>query len=206
MVRARARAARPRQCERGPSRVSAEAAPEATAGTSHHSRTPHHRAQLALRDAEGHLRRSALKLAGYLALAYLVLNLIPSLKQALHSLEHVSWEWVVGAIALEVLSESGFVMAWQTIVDPDHVLQAEDRGRHMDERVAWAQLGGGLLLPGGSYGGLGVGAWLMHRFGMPSKVVAEREFNLSFLNTTIDALAVIVFGVGLAVGIFAGED
>jgi uncharacterized membrane protein YbhN (UPF0104 family) len=185
--------------------VSGDRASEATPGKSGHRLAPHHRAQLALRDAEGHLKRSALKLAGYLALAYLVLKLIPSLKQALHSLEHVSWEWVVGAIALEVLSESGFVMAWKTIVDPDHILEAEDRGRHMDERVAWAQLGGGLLLPGGSYGGLGVGAWLMHRFGMPPKVVAEREFNLSFLNTTIDALAVIVFGVGLAVGIFAGE-
>jgi uncharacterized membrane protein YbhN (UPF0104 family) len=186
--------------------VSGEGAPAATAGTSQQRRSPHHRAQLALRDAEGHLKRSALKLAGYLALAYLVLKLIPSLKQALHSLEHVSWEWVVGAIALEVLSESGFVMAWRTIVDPDRVLEAEDRGRHMDERVAWAQLGGGLLLPGGSYGALGVGAWLLHRFGMPSKVVAEREFNLSFLNTTIDALAVIVFGLGLAVGIFTGEN
>jgi hypothetical protein len=40
---------------------------------------------------------------------------------------------------------------------------------------------------------------------MPNKLIAEREFNLSFLNTAVDALALIVVGVGLAVGIFAGE-
>ena len=65
--------------------------------------------------------------------------------------------------------------------------------------------GGGLLLPGGSWGGMGVGALILHRFGMPTKLIAERQFNLSFLNTAVDALALVVFGVGLATGIFAGE-
>ena len=46
---------------------------------------------------------------------------------------------------------------------------------------------------------------ILHRLGVPTKLIAEREFNLSFLNTAVDALALIVFGVGLATGIFAGE-
>jgi uncharacterized membrane protein YbhN (UPF0104 family) len=41
---------------------------------------------------------------------------------------------------------------------------------------------------------------------MPTKVIAEREFNLSFLNTGVDAIALVVFGIGLATGILAGED
>jgi hypothetical protein len=52
---------------------------------------------------------------------------------------------------------------------------------------------------------MGVGALILHRFGVPSKLIAEREFNLSFLNTAVDALALIVFGVGLATSILAGE-
>jgi uncharacterized membrane protein YbhN (UPF0104 family) len=160
----------------------------------------------ALSDVKNHLGTSALKLVGYLVVAYLVLRLIPTLNQALTSLKHVSWAWVVGAIALEVLSETGFVVAWRRIVDPDKVLQRDGRGWRMDQRVAWAQLGGGLLVPGGSLGGMGVGGWILHRFGMATKVIAEREFNLSFLNTAVDALALVVFGVGLATGIFAGED
>jgi uncharacterized membrane protein YbhN (UPF0104 family) len=39
---------------------------------------------------------------------------------------------------------------------------------------------------------------------MPAKTIAERQFNLSFLNTAVDALALIVFGVGLALGVFPG--
>ena len=159
----------------------------------------------ALSDAKAHLRKSALKLVGYLVAAYLVLRLVPTLEQALRSLQHVKWEWVVGATALEVLSETGFVVSWRAIVDPDRLLEQDGRGRRMDQRVAWAQLGGGLLVPGGSLGRMGVGGWILHRFGMPTKRIAEREFNLSFLNTTVDALALIIFGLALATGIFAGE-
>ncbi len=164
-----------------------------------------HDERRALSDAKRHLQRSALKLAGCLMVAYVVLKLIPDLKQALRSLEHVSWEWALGAVALEVLSELGFVVAWGAIIDPQKLLDRDGRGRRMDDDVAWAQLGGGLLLPGGSWGGAGLGAWILYRFGMPTKLIAEREFNLSFLNTAVDALALIVFGVGLATGIFAGE-
>jgi uncharacterized membrane protein YbhN (UPF0104 family) len=164
-----------------------------------------HHARRALSDAKRRVQRSTLKLAGYLVVAYLVLKLIPTLKQALHSLEHVSWEWALGAVALEVLSELGFVVAWSAIVDPQDVLGRDGHGRRTDGDVAWAQLGGGLLIPGGAWGGVGVGAWILHRFGMPTKVIAEREFNLSFLNTAVDALALVVFGVGLATRIFAGE-
>jgi uncharacterized membrane protein YbhN (UPF0104 family) len=165
-----------------------------------------HQTRLALSDVKGHLRKSALKLVGFVVAAYLVLKLIPTLNQALTSLKTVSWEWVVGAIALEILSETGFVVAWRRIVDPDKVLQRDGRGWRMDQRVAWAQLGGGLVVPGGTLGGMGVGGWILHRFGMPTKLIAERQFNLSFLNTGVSMLALVVFGVGLAAGIFSGED
>jgi uncharacterized membrane protein YbhN (UPF0104 family) len=159
----------------------------------------------ALSDARSHLRRKSLKLLGWLVVGYLVLKLFPGLKRALHSLEHVGWEWVAGAIALEVLSEFGFVLSWRSIVDPENLLERDGRGTRTATRAAWAQLGGGMLVPGGSIASIGVGAWILHRFGMPSKTIAERQFNLSFLNTAIDALALVVFGAGLAAGIFAGE-
>jgi uncharacterized membrane protein YbhN (UPF0104 family) len=187
-------------------RAIGDGAVEPALDTSQSAPAEGHRARRALRDARYHLQRSTLRLAGYLALAYLVLKLVPSLEQALHSLGHVSWEWVVSAIALEVLSESGFVVAWRAIVDPERLLEGEGRGRGMDQRVAWAQLGGGLLLPGGSLGGMGVGSWILYRFGMPTKLIAERQFNLGFLNTTVAVTALIVCGVGLATGLFIGES
>jgi uncharacterized membrane protein YbhN (UPF0104 family) len=158
-----------------------------------------------LAEVKSHLKGRALRLLGFLLVVYAVLKLIPALEQALHTLENASWEWVLALLAVEVLSEAGFVFAWGAIVDPQNVLAGDGRGRRMDEHVAWAQLGGGLLLPGGSWGGAGLGGVILHRFGMPTKVIAERQLNLSFLNTGIDACALVVFGLGLATGIFAGE-
>jgi uncharacterized membrane protein YbhN (UPF0104 family) len=45
----------------------------------------------------------------------------------------------------------------------------------------------------------------LHRFGLPLERVAEREFNLSFLNTSIDALALVFFGILLGLGIASGK-
>jgi hypothetical protein len=140
---------------------------------------------------------------GFVVVVYVVLKFIPALEEALHAIEHASWEWVIGLLAIEVLSETGFVFAWSRVVDPDNVLAGSGRG--MDEHVAWAQLGGGLLLPGGAWGAMGLGGVILHRFGMPTKLIAERQLNLSFLNTSIDALAIVVFGLGLATGILTGE-
>jgi uncharacterized membrane protein YbhN (UPF0104 family) len=164
-----------------------------------------HHTRRALSNAKRHLLSSAVKLAGYLAVAYVVLKLIPALKQALSSLEHVSWVWLLGAVALEVISELGFVTAWRAIIDPQKLLAGDGHGRGTDDDVAWTQLAGGLLLPGGAWGGVGVGAFILHRFGMPHKLIAEREFNLSFLNTAVDAVVLIALGVVLAIGIIAGE-
>jgi len=172
------------------------------------SARPAHRDHLrhALEQVKPHLKRRALEFVGFLLVVYAVLKLIPALEEALHAIEQASWEWVLALLAIEVVSEAGFVFAWSRIVDPDNVLASGGGGRRMDEHVAWAQLGGGLLLPGGSWGGMGLGGVILHRFGMPTKVIAERQLNLSFLNTGIDALAIVVFGLGLATGILTGED
>src|SRR5256885_415684 len=106
-----------------------------------------HRSWRALGHARHYLQRSALRLAGYLVVAYVVLKLIPSLEQALRSLADARWELVLAALALETLSEVGFVLSWQAIVDPDDLLSREGRGQRTDTRVAWAQLGGGTLVP-----------------------------------------------------------
>ena len=160
----------------------------------------------ALSAARGHLQKSALKLLGWVVFGVLLVKLVPSLKQALHSLEHVGWEWVIGALVLEVLSENGYVMSWRAICDPDHVLGAHGHRPLTSTHAAWAQLGGGMVVPGGALSSIGVGAWILRRFGMAPTTIAERQFNLSFLNTAVDALALLVFGVLLATGILPGES
>jgi uncharacterized membrane protein YbhN (UPF0104 family) len=165
----------------------------------------HHQTLSAMRSARDRLKGYALKLVIFGVAAFLLLRLTPSLAHALSSLERISWRWLVLVLALETLSELGYVVAWRQVVDPERVLERTACGGRLDTRLAWAQLGGGLLVPAGSFSGVGSGAVLLHRFGLSLERVAEREFNLSFLNTAIDALALVLFGILLGLGIASGK-
>jgi uncharacterized membrane protein YbhN (UPF0104 family) len=153
----------------------------------------------------GHIRRLLLRLLAYTLLALLVWKLVPGLEQAFESLGRVSWWWVLAALALETASEMGYVISWKAIVDPDDRL-AEQGGSRLGMHLAWAQLGGGTLVPAGSFGGIGVGAWILHRLGMPSERIAEDLLSLSFLNTATDALALLLFGLAQGVGLLHGKN
>ena len=164
------------------------------------------RALVLLHDARGHLRGRALKLIGFLVFAYLFLKLVPGLEKSLESLKNVHLEWVVAALAVETLSEAGYVVSWRGIIDPENLLGRIEGSRHVGAETAWSQLGGGMLVPGGTIGSIGVGAWMLHRLGMSMDGVAKRQFTLMFLNTGVDALAIVFFGTGLAIGLFSGES
>jgi uncharacterized protein (TIRG00374 family) len=157
-------------------------------------------------EVRAHLTKRALRLLGFVVVVYLVLKLIPGLEKALEDLKNVQPQWVIGAMAVETVSEIGYVISWRGILDPEDLLRQDGRGKHLGARVAWAQLGGGMIVPGGTLGSMGVGAWMLHRLGMSMDRVGERQFTLMFLNTAVDALAIVFFGVGLAIGLFSGEE
>src|SRR5256714_3762311 len=164
------------------------------------------RTRHALAEARKHLGHRALRLLGFVLFVYVFLKLIPGFEKALTDLQNVRFEWVVGAMAVETVSEIGYVVSWRGILDPDNLLRKDGRGKHLGARVAWAQLGGGMVVPGGTLGSMGVGAWMLHRLGMPMDRVGERQFTLMFLNSAVDGLAIVFFGLGLAIGVFSGED
>jgi uncharacterized membrane protein YbhN (UPF0104 family) len=157
-----------------------------------------------LRTGESWLRKAGVRVVGYGIAAYLVIRLIPALREALEDLERPSWWWLALVFALEIVSETGFVISWHAIVDPEGRLGRTGH-RRLDVRLAWAQLGAGMFIPGGSLASVGAGAWLLHRLGMPLKLVAKRQVSLSLLNTAIDAIVLAVVGLALATGLLSGE-
>ena len=159
-----------------------------------------------LHEARKLLTRRVLKLIAFVVFAYLILQLVPGLEKALKDLKGVGWQWIVGAAAIETLSETGYVISWRGILDPDKRLREIEGGRHVAAETAWSQLGGGMLVPGGTLGSIGVGSWMLHRLGMSMEGVAKRQFTLMFLTTGVDALAIVFFGMGLAIGLFSGES
>ena len=167
----------------------------------------HFRRHRLLHEARKLLTRRVLKLIAFVVFAYLILQLVPGLEKALKDLKGVTWQWIGGAVAIETLSETGYVVSWRGILDPDNRLREIEGGsRHLAAETAWSQLGGGMLVPGGTLGSIGVGSWMLHRLGMSMDGVAKRQFTLMFLNTGVDALAIVFFGTGLAIGLFGGES
>jgi uncharacterized protein (TIRG00374 family) len=164
------------------------------------------RSRRALQAARGRLSKRTLHFIGFVLFVILFLKLIPGFEKALTDLQNVELQWVIGAMAVETLSEIGYVVSWRGILDPDNLLRQDGRGKHLGARVAWAQLGGGMVVPGGTLGSMGVGALMLHRLGMPMEKVGERQFTLMFLNSAVDGLAIVFFGLGLAIGVFSGED
>lgn len=159
----------------------------------------------ALIEARGELKKRLLKLLGFALFVYIILKLVPGLENALKSLEGIDPAWLVLLFGVEVLSVVGYVVSWRGILDPEGLLREGGRGKHLGARVAWAQLGGGMVVPGGTIGSMGVGAVMLHRLGMSMDRVAERQFNLMFLNTGVDAIAIVIFGGLTATGAF-NED
>ncbi len=164
---------------------------------------PHH-LRLTHDIARRHVKKTAIRLLVYAVLAVLVLKLLPGLEGAVQRLAHVSMAWLLAAFALETASEIGYVLSWRAVIDPEDKLARAAGSNRMATRVAWAQLGGGTLLPAGSFGTLGVGGWLLSRLGMQKGRIAERELSLSLLNTAVDALAMLVVGLALAAGVLSG--
>jgi hypothetical protein len=167
------------------------------------SSSDHHRLTHAI--AGRNLKTLAIRLAVYAVIAVLVLKLLPGLEGAAERLAHVSWLWLLAAVALEIGSETGYVLSWHAVIDPEDTLAGSAGSNRMATRVAWAQLGGGTLVPAGAFGTLGVGGWLLDRLGMPKWRIAERELSLSLLNTAVDALTLLIVGVALAIGILKGS-
>ena len=64
-----------------------------------------------LHEARKLLTRRVLKLIAFVVFAYLILQLVPGLEKALKNLKGVGWQWIVGAAAIETLSETGYVIS-----------------------------------------------------------------------------------------------
>lgn len=112
-----------------------------------------------LHEARGQLGKRLLKLIGFLVFALLIVKVIPGLESAFEDLKNVSIDWVIFALAIETISEVGYVVSWRGILDLENLLAGRTRGIGLGARVAWAQLGGGMIIPGGTVASMGVGGW-----------------------------------------------
>lgn len=142
------------------------------------------------------LRNSLLALGLLVVAIAALLNSLPGLSEIDRLVTHASSGWLALAVGLEYLSCTGYVLT---------VLLAFPRGRARPTvRLAWSELAANAVLPAGGLGGLGLGAWILTRRGVPSSRIAVRSTVVFLLTSAASIAALVIVGVGLWLGIFDG--
>src|SRR6516225_8462259 len=101
------------------------------------------------------------------AIVVALLAAVPGLAAVTRELGRAHAGWLVLAVAAELASCFAFVLFFQGIFW---------RGpRRLAARLAWTEMAAGALLPAGGAGGLGLGALILSKLGMPGRAIAIRS-------------------------------
>ncbi len=144
------------------------------------------------------LRNSLIGLAAVIICVAGLLLALPGLDDIERQLANASPGWVLGAIGFEYLSCVGYVLT---------VMLAFPRGRaRPTARLGWAELAANSVLPAGGLGGLGLGAWILSRKGVPAARIARRSTVVFFLTSAANVVFLVIVGLGLGFGLLDGPS
>jgi uncharacterized membrane protein YbhN (UPF0104 family) len=144
------------------------------------------------------LWRGLISLVILVALVVSLLLAIPGLHGVADEVADMQVGWIVVAVVLEILSCTGYIIAFQQVFDRVPV--------RFGARVALSELAFGAAVSLGGAGSIAVGAWLLvERGGNPARV-AERSAVLFLLTSAINVATLLLAGLGLATGLLPGPS
>lgn len=149
-------------------------------------------------DRSRQLRRSLISLfiLGVLVVALLVA--VPGLDGVEKLMRHADGWWLAAAVVLEIGSCLGYVLVVQLVFARAPLRFAA--------RLALAELAFGAAVSLGGAGSIALGAWVLHAVGVPTRRIVERSAVLFLLTSAANAIVLIVFGVGLWLGLPGPEN
>jgi uncharacterized membrane protein YbhN (UPF0104 family) len=137
-----------------------------------------------------------------LGLLYAVLPQLAAVKHTLDRLNDGDVWWIAVAVVLEVLSIASYIAIFKGV----HVPPGSPIGVRESYLIMMAGLAATRLFAAGGAGGVAVTAWALRRSGMERREVAQRMIAFLVLIYGVYMVAMIVCGVGLYLGVFAGEN
>jgi uncharacterized protein (TIRG00374 family) len=144
------------------------------------------------------LRSRLLIAVGLVAVVVAIVTLLPGLGGLRSRLSHAKPAWLVLGVALKVLSGLGYVAVFRMIF-------CRRMTWRVSTQIGMSELGANALFPTGGAGGLALGAWALKRGGMDGREIGRRTVAFFLLTSVPNVLGVILIGIGLAVGVLAGE-
>lgn len=136
-----------------------------------------------------------------IAFLYFVLPQFSGVRDAYDHVRDGDHAWLAAAFAFELLSIVSYVALFHGVhVPPDSPLTHRD-----SYLITMAGLAATRLFAAAGAGGVALTAWALRRSGMERREVAERMIAFLVLLYGVYLLAMFVCGIGLRVGLFAGE-
>jgi uncharacterized protein (TIRG00374 family) len=150
--------------------------------------------------------RSVLTLCGFLAAMilglYLLLPQLAGLEDTWNRIEDGSPAWIALAFVLTLGMFWGYVEMFRGVFS-----KAGEGliGRSEAYLITMAGLAASRIFAAGGAGGLVLQAWALRQAGLAKRVVADKTISFLILTYFPYALAVVICGFGLRIGIFPGE-
>jgi len=144
------------------------------------------------------LRRRALQAIAALAVLVAIVLLAPGLGEVRDRLAGADPGWLALATLLEGVSFASYVIMFGPIF-------CTGLGWRRSWQIGGSELAMGSLVPASGAGGLALGAWVLHRGGMPGARIARRSVAFFLIKSGVNFVAVAVLGTVMALGI-VGPD
>jgi uncharacterized membrane protein YbhN (UPF0104 family) len=144
------------------------------------------------------LTRRLLEVMALLAVLVLVALLAPGLGEVRSRLSDASPGWLALAVAFEALSCLSYVLIFRPVF-------CRSMSWRTSSEIAWSELAAGSIVPTSGAGGLALGAWILHRGGMPAERIARRSVAFFLIKSSVNFVAVAVLGTVMALGL-VGPD
>jgi uncharacterized protein (TIRG00374 family) len=140
---------------------------------------------------------------GVILVGIFIYQLAPQLagfSATLHRLRNANPWWLAGGLVLEALSLGGYVMLFRAVFSCHNVRI----GWRASYEITLAGTVATKLLAAGGAGGLALTAWALRASGLSARQVARRLVAFDVLLYAVYMGALIVLGLGLRTGLFAG--
>jgi uncharacterized protein (TIRG00374 family) len=144
------------------------------------------------------LRHRALQALIALVVLFAIVLFAPGLGEVRDRLADGTPGWLVLAAALEGLSFVSYVVMFGPVF-------CAGLGWRRAWEIGGSELAMGSLVPASGAGGLALGAWVLHRGGMPGERIARRSVAFFLIKSGVNFVAVALIGTALAVGL-VGPD
>jgi uncharacterized membrane protein YbhN (UPF0104 family) len=147
----------------------------------------------------GRIGRRVALFAVVAVLAGVALATLPGVGEVRDRLADAQPGWIAGSALCSLASSLGFVVALWGAFD-----RVPPRGSAIE--LGFAEQGANVLLPAGGSSGPAFGTFVMRRAGVPADLAGERHVALFLITSGVSLAALVVFGVGLAIGVLPGEE